>query len=1088
MNFPQLKNIISLQKNNTSLFCPFDEGEISARNSTKKSLENGDFSFVERTRLWKIGFFYLALLFSANSVIGQNVFPDIIKTKEGKLSYTTDKLGNKIPDFSFAGYMASEKAIPNLENKIFVSQQEEDATQKIQTAIEYVSNLKPDKSGFRGAVLLDKGTFKIKGTLYIKKTGVVLRGSGNTENGTILLGTGLEREALIRILGTDDRKYNETFELAATFSPLGTQTIQLKNPSKLKVSDEIIISNPLTDNWIKELKMQDFGGETSWIGWKKGDWDMNWNRVITNIKGNEITLNAPLTMTLDAVYGTVKVISYSWPGRIEQNGIENILIKSTFNPSNLKDEEHRWQAISIENARNAWVKQVNFKHFAGGAVTLLKTTQQITVEDCMATEPVSEIASFRRYTFYTEGQQTLFQRCYSEFGYHDFAVGGFGTTGPNVFVQCESHLPYENSGAIGSWATGVLFDIVNIDGAALSYNNREQGGRGAGWTAANSVIWESSASKIECYSPPTALNWAFGVWGQFAGNGIWKDVNGHVNPRSLFYAQLENRLGTLPTKPFIYDLGSEPSSSPTVEVAKELTQNSVKTTMSLPEWIAEVSKSNAINTVNSKLKNANDLKIATENSSSNSKIKSENGLLTFEGKLIAGKQMNTAWWRGSLLDNDVNKSLPHVTRFVPGRTGTGLTDKVEEVTDYLKTNNIIALEHNYGLWYDRRMDDHERVRRIDADAWPPYYEQPFARSGQDLAWDHLSKYDLTKFNDWYWNRLATFANLAESNGQLLINQQYFQHNILEAGAHWASSPWRSANNINSTGFPEPPPYAGDKRIFMAEQFYDITNPQRRKLHESFIRKSFENFQENTNVIQLTSAEYTGPLHFMEFWLDEAQKWKNETGKKGLVGLSSTKDVQDAILNDSKRVQTVDVIDIRYWYYKEDGSAYAPEGGVNLAPRQHARKLKTGKETENQVYRAIREYHDKFPEKVVLYSTDASSRFGWAVLMAGASLPAIPKVELSQFYTALSEMKPAKENTFSDNLWTLENKGKSYLFYMKNEQDISVDLTNSKGDFEVYAINVSTGNLTKKETIRGGKITILSASVIKEKALLVMKKK
>src|SRR4051812_30125475 len=141
------------------------------------------------------------VLFSTNSTSAQTTFPDIVKTKEGKLTYTADKLGNKIPDFSFAGYMASEKAIPNFENKVFVPKQEEDATQKIQTAIDYVSSLKPDKSGFRGAVLLDKGTFKIKGTLYIRKSGVVLRGSGNSEDGTILLGTGLEREALIRILG-----------------------------------------------------------------------------------------------------------------------------------------------------------------------------------------------------------------------------------------------------------------------------------------------------------------------------------------------------------------------------------------------------------------------------------------------------------------------------------------------------------------------------------------------------------------------------------------------------------------------------------------------------------------------------------------------------------------------------------------------------------------------------------------------------------------------------------------------------------------------------------------------------------------------
>ena len=121
---------------------------------------------------------------------------------------------------------------------------------------------------------------------------------------------------------------------------------------------------------------------------------------------------------------------------------------------------------------------------------------------------------------------------------------------------------------------------------------------------------------------------------------------------------------------------------------------------------------------------------------------------------------------------------------------------------------------------------------------------------------------------------------------------------------------------------------------------------------------------------------------MQFWIDEVQKWKDETGKKEIIGLSATKDVQDAILKDANRAKTVDAIDIRYWYYKDDGTAYAPEGGKNLAPRQHARQMKVGKETDEQVYRAVREYREKYPEKVVLYSTDGSPRFGWAALMGG----------------------------------------------------------------------------------------------------------
>lgn len=1040
----------------------------------------------------------ILLFFIVNWGFSQTTFPDIVKNKQGKVVNVPDSLGNQIPDFSYAGYMASEKSIPTVEAKIFVPKQEADATQKIQAAIDYVGHLKPNASGFRGAVLLDKGIFKISGTLYIKNSGVVLRGSGNAENETILLGTGVEREAIIRVLGIDDRTYQDTLDFNTAYTPLGTQKIQLKNTSKLKISDDILIKQPLTDTWIQELKMNDFGGETGWIGWKPRDWDITWNRVVTNISGNEVSLNAPLTMTLSAKYGNSQVMIYSWKGRIEHVGIENLSMQSTFDKTNVKDELHRWFGISMAHVKNAWVRQVNFKHLAGGAVHLLKSSQQITVEDCIATEPISEIAAFRRNTFYTEGQQTLFQRCYSEYGYHDFAVGGFGTTGPNAFVQCESYLPYNNSGAIGSWATGVLFDVVYIDGNAISFHNREQTGRGAGWTAANSVIWESSASKIDNYSPPTAQNWAFGVWGGImGGNGHWKDVNNHISPRSLFYAQLENRLGKLPMNPYVFDVGTEPSSSPTIEQAEALNEEALQPKKTLKDWIQDVSKMNTIPVNASNIKSVDALKLksfretSTERSRSSentSKVTIENGWLTFNGQVITGKQANVMWWRGSLRDHDVESATPHVTRFVPGKTGTGFTDDLKDVVANFSSKNIVALEHNYGLWYERRMDDHERTRRIDADVWAPFYEQPFARSGKDLAWDHLSKYDLTKFNDWYWQRLSRFADLAEPNGQLLINQQYFQHNIIEAGAHWSSSPWRSANNVNETGFPEPVPYAGDKRIFMAEKFYDVSNETRKKLHQGFIRKSLENFQNNSNVIQLTSAEYTGPLHFMEFWLDEVQKYKEETSGNGIIGLSATKDVQDAILNDAKRNKTVDLIDIRYWHYREDGSVYAPEGGKNLAPRQHARKMNVGKETEEQVYRAVREYREKYPEKVVLYSTDASSRFGWSILMAGGSLANIPKIDVPSFYESVSKMQISENQNLNSNFWCLENKGISYLFYLRNTKTVEVDLSNSKGKFEVFWIDSNTGKVIYKNEIQGDRKQTIFASKTSEKTFVVYIKK
>lgn len=1027
------------------------------------------------------------IFFSANISTAQNTFPDIIKSKEGKLERTADAKGNQIPDFSFAGYKASSVAISNVAIKVFVPHIDGDATKTIQTAIDYVAKLKADATGFKGTVLLDKGTFKVSGEINIKESGIVLRGSGSGNNGTVLLGTTINRKAIINISGINDRVFKETTELAVNYTPLGAIVLAVKNASAFKKGDHIVINTPITKNWIELLGTADYGGESGWIGWKADDFVIRADREITNVQGNKITIDAPLTNALDEELSKSTVVNYIWSGRINNVGVENLTLKSEYDTTNPKDEQHRWTGISVENAEDVWVRQVNFERFAGSAVSILKTAKRITVEDCLSLNPISEIASFRRNTFYTEGQQTLFQRCYSEFGYNDFVVGGYASAGPNVFLQCESHLPYSFSGSVGSWATGILFDVSLIDGNAISFKNKEQDGRGLGWNVANSVIWETSASKIENYSPPTANNWAFGVWAQWAGNGHWKDVNNHISPRSLFYALLEQRLGKLPMDAQIMDLGSEPSSSPTIEQATALTAEAYKLNETLKEFITKASTRNPIAIEYTKAKRIDEVKPDAVTNVNTDKITLTNGLLNTSKGVITGEVVDVPWWRGSLRESEVSKSRPHITRFVPGHYGLGYTDNLEETVNYLVENNKSAIDHNYGLWYEQRMADHERIRRIDADVWAPFYEQPFDRSGQGIAWDHLSKYDLTRYNAFYWDRLKTFAELAGQKNKILLNENYFQHNILEAGAHWASSPWRPANNINTTGLPEPPPYAGDKRIFLAEQFYDVKNADIRKLHVAFIEKNIENFKDNANVLQLTSAEYTGPLSFMQFWIDVIANYEKSHQNESKIALSATKDVQDAILNDSERAKTVDVIDIRYWYYREDGTLYAPEGGKNLAPRQYARKIKTGKETDDQVYRAVREYREKYPEKAVLYSTMGAPRFGWPALMAGASLANVPKIELSAFHSALTGMKFAEGTTFSDKLWTLENKGNAYLFYLKNDQDVSIDLSNQKGTFEIYAINASNGNITKKANISGGKQVVIPQSEIKEKVLFVVKK-
>lgn len=985
---------------------------------------------------------------------------------------TTAKAGKEkqvyIPmDYSTCGYHASETAIPDVANAVYVECSDGDMHDILQKAIDYVSSLKPDKNGRRGAVLLGAGTFNIDKPLRISESGVVLRGSGQDK--TTIVKRGIDRGALLYIEGDMSMSGGDTIAIDGTKTPAGATTLTITSAKGLKTGDRIRIVRPSTREWIESLGCYDFGGDLDYTGWKPGDIDITWDRTIVSATGNSITIDAPITTTLDQKYGGGYLITGYNQGEITECGIENMTLVSEHNTWNPKDEDHCWDAIWMDNTRDCWVRRVNFRSFAGSAVNIQKNTSRITVEDCIASEPVSEVGGWRRGVFITRGQQTLIQRCVSRKGIHDFAAG-FCAAGPNAFVQCEGEESLGFSGSIGSWAAGLLFDIVNIDGNDITFKNLEQFQFGTGWNTANSMLWQCTGSTLWCYSPDADnRSSANGCWGTLTGNAEWTSSNEHVQPRSLFYAQLEKRVGEgKAINGYILPRSTNATSSPEIEQAQEMARQSLTVPrLTLEMWLdsipytASTDPAGVKDIKNVKLKNN---KVAKDIAQA-PKFAITNGHITADGRLVTGNRYHIPWWAGRVKDSFVKKGAkPAITRFVPGREGLGWTDRIDSVVNYLKANGYCMLDHNYGLWYDLRRTDHERVRRADGNVEAPFYEQPFSRTGKGTAWDGLSRYDLTKPNLWYWSRLKEFAEKGAKQGLMLFHENYFQHNIIEAGAHWVDCPWRPVNNINGTDFPEPVPFTGDKRIFMAEQFYNIDNPKLRPLHKQYIRQCLENFKDDDNVVQLISEEYTGPLHFTRFWLETIAEWEAETGRHPLIALSCTKDAQDAILADPELSKVVDIIDIRYWHYNTQG-LWAPPAGKNMAPRQFMRKMKVGKTGFAEAYKAVKEYRTKYPDKAVTFFAQQYPQYGWAILMAGGSCPNVP-VKDGKFLSDVAKMAYISGEGDSKQ----QMIGSPEVGYVIYSHDGHPNMNGIEpGTYATYAIDVQDGKverLSKKEKLDG----------------------
>ena len=977
-------------------------------------------------------------------------------------------------DYSYCGYRLSETPIPSVKVAAYVQPTGNDDAAAIQQAIDYVSKQKPDKmTGLRGAVLLSEGTFVLNEPLRIRTSGVVLRGSSREK--TILRKTGYDRGAALYIEGTPGIIATDTLEIADVKAGSIACSVQ-GGSAALKAGTRLIIHRPSTQEWIDHLDCASFGGgkRMGYWAWHAGDLDLRWHRTVTAVSGSSVTLDAPITCSIEQRWGGAKAIICQQPGLIGNCGVENLSLESDYDRTLPMDESHCWDGVYMADAENCWVRMVNFRHLAGSAVVVQKSARQVTVEDCQSLQPVSEIGGFRRRTFLTFGEMVLFQRCYSEQGINDFAVGQTAA-GPNAFVQCESYASLGPSGAIASWAPGILFDIVNIDGNDIVFKNWELEKFGAGWSTANSTMWQSTASGLFCYSPDSLnRNISHGCWGQIQGNGEYTQMNEHVKPYSLFASQLLKRrlaAGKADSSATAKEVAllcrtlerpTNASSSPTIEEAMRMAEEALKPRLTLQQWIDSASFTASITPVKPFSPDTRNAK-ATHTASPAYTV--TNGWLTMNGALLVGGKHQTPWWNGRTTDAQMAKAKMALTRFVPGQECTGGTDRVDSVVAEMQRDHVLLFSQNYGLWTDRRRDDHERIRRKNGDAWAPFYEQPFARTGQvqgglaSLAWDGMSKYDLTKLNRWYFWRLQQFAKKGESIGLLLKNQQYFQHNILEAGAHWVDCPWRTANNVNGTPFLEPVNFTGDKRIFTATLFYDVTNPTLRDLHRQYIRQSLDAFKGQPNVIHSIGEEFTGPLHFVEFWLDVIAEWEQENGKV-LVDLAVNKDVQDAILKDPKRSKIVDIIDIEQWFYHNKGE-YTPQGGVNMAQRQYMRKIRTGSARFEDVYRAVAEYRSQYPDKAVIYAAQKHPEMCWASLMAGGSCTAIP-VKDEALLRSISSMKPAK--TGADGIYSLEGQ-QAMLIYKQADASQRVSLQ-QQTKYIIYKVDEKTGQLTKLRQAKG----------------------
>ncbi|SDC03351.1 hypothetical protein [Niabella drilacis] len=467
-----------------------------------------------------------------------------VLNSNGTLTYKADEKGNTLPDFSKVGYRTGNVPIPDVPVAAIVGPGS-GAESAIQQAIDALSKKAMDKNGFRGAILLRKGTYSIANSIRINASGIVLRGEGNQ---TLLVAEGSGKRALINVSGTGDPKEvkGTRTSVAADYVPTGSMAIPVKSARAFKPGDPVIIHWTAKDQWIEDLKMNQIEERPGTKQWQAKEYDFKFQRTVTRIEGNTLFIDNPVVMAIEGRYNTAEVYTYEFPGRIANVGIENLACASAYTSDTA--ENHSWDAVALNRIENGWVSNVSARYFAYSCVNLGALSRNISVLNCVCSDHKSIITGGRRYSFNNNGQMNLFMNCTARDGRHDYVTGA-RVCGPNVFYNCTASRTHADIGPHHRWAMGTLYDNIITDGE-INIQDRGNWGSGHGWAGVNQVLWNCTAQKATVQSPwVSGKNYCIGLRGQKAKgrlaarpDGEWEGQNKPgLEPASLYLAQLKAR-------------------------------------------------------------------------------------------------------------------------------------------------------------------------------------------------------------------------------------------------------------------------------------------------------------------------------------------------------------------------------------------------------------------------------------------------------------------------------------------------------------------------------------------------------------------
>jgi hypothetical protein len=509
---------------------------------------------------YSIPLVFTRIVWSANSVPAKSASPAnsqwVHPGPGGKLVYATTPKGDRIPDFSSAGYLGGGVSLPDVATSVKVSPTgSADDTPAIEAAIDQVAKLAPDAQGIRGAVQLAPGTFHLKGTLHLNVSGVVLRGAGSEgPHATVLEMTG-DPHLAMEIKGDfQKRGLGSNTTLTDSYVPAGATLIHVANAGDIHPGDTLQIVKPVTPEWVHSMGMDHMVRDGKPENWVQND--IRVFRKVASVKGNEIELEVPLTDSFDSHFYSADrptVTRVALTGQVAETGVEYLRIVAP-NRSIDYHQDARFDGIDMDNLTDSWLRGLAFVDITN-SVSIGHNAERLTVVQVDVRQDATVTSHAQPFDFSVAGSQILLDRCSGSGDRVTYVATQSHSQGPVVVLHCR----FTGGGRIEGhqrWSTGLLVDSSEVAGGDINLRNRGIMGSGHGWANGWSVLWNDKANTFLVQNPPGDMNWAIGDEGIQAAaampgstdgiplpRGAIESVGKHVEPSSLYLAQLWERKG-----------------------------------------------------------------------------------------------------------------------------------------------------------------------------------------------------------------------------------------------------------------------------------------------------------------------------------------------------------------------------------------------------------------------------------------------------------------------------------------------------------------------------------------------------------------